>query len=56
MTVKLPLVLVSTMPLGPPVVETLVSETASGVVLLARVISTATLLLVLTVPLVAVMV
>ena len=55
-TVKLPLVLVRTIPFGPPVVETLVSETASGVVLLARVISTAAAPLVLMVPLVTVMV
>ena len=40
-TVKLPEVFDSMMPLVPPVAETEVSETASGVVLLARVISTA---------------
>jgi hypothetical protein len=54
--VKLPLVLVKTMPLAPPLAETLVSETASGVVLLARVISTATAPLLLIVPLVVVIV
>jgi hypothetical protein len=55
-TVKLPEVLDSMMPLVPPLAETLVSETESGVVLLARVISTAVLVVVLIVPLVVVMV
>src|SRR6185369_7920589 len=49
--VKLPEVLDSMMPLGPPLADTVVSETASGVVLLARVISTAVAPEVLTVPL-----
>ena len=40
-TVKLPEVPDSMMPLGPPLAETVVSETVSGVVPLARVISTA---------------
>ena len=39
--VKLPLILVKTIPLAPPLAETLVNETASGVVLLLLVISTA---------------
>ncbi len=55
-TVKLPLVLVSTIPFVPPLAEIRVSETARGVVLLARVISTATLLVVVMLPLVAVIV
>ena len=41
LTVKLPLVLRSFMPLGAPLAETLVSDITSGVVLEARVISTA---------------
>jgi hypothetical protein len=53
-TVKLPLVLVRTIPLVPPFAEILVNETANGVVIEARVISTATALLVETEPLVAV--
>jgi len=53
-TVKLPEVLDSMMPLEPPFAETVVSETASGVVLLARVISTAVAPEVLIVPLVIV--
>src|ERR1051325_6218125 len=54
--VKLPEVLDSMIPLDPPLAETLVSETASGVVLLARVISTAVFVVVLMVPLVVVIV
>ena len=53
---KLPLVLVRTIPFVPPLAETLVSEIARGVVLLERVISTAGLPLVVTVPLGIVMV
>ena len=49
--VKLPEVLDSMIPLGPPLAETVVSETLSGVVPLARVISTAVAPLVVTVPL-----
>ena len=55
-TVKLPLVLRSLMPLGAPLAETLVSEITSGVVLDARVISTAVPVVVVIAPLVAVMV
>ena len=55
-TVKLPEVLDSMIPLEPPLAETVVSETARGVVLLARVISTAVAPEVLTVPLGTVMV
>jgi len=40
LTVKLPEVFFRKMPFGPPVVETFVSATASGVVLLERLIST----------------
>ena len=54
--VKLPEVLDSMIPLGPPLAETLVNETASGVVLLARVISTAVAPDVLTLPLAVVIV
>src|SRR6185369_6081490 len=54
--VKLPEVLDSMIPLDPPLAETVVSETASGVVLLARVISTAVPFVVVTVPLGMVMV
>ena len=54
--VKLPLVLVRTIPFVPPLAETLVRETARGVVPLARVISTATAPVVVTVPLGIVMV
>src|SRR5215217_1330544 len=54
--VKLPEVLDSMIPLGPPLAETVVSETDNGVVLLARVISTAVAPLVVTVPLGMVMV
>ena len=54
--VKLPEVLDSMIPLDPPLAETVVSETASGVVLLARVISTAVLVVVVMVPLVIVIV
>jgi hypothetical protein len=43
-------------PLDPPLAETVVSETARGVVLLERVISTAVLVVVLMVPLVVVIV
>jgi len=49
-TVKLPLVLVSTMPFAPPLAETLVSDMISGVVPLPRVISTAMTPLVLIAP------
>src|SRR5689334_7227133 len=49
--VKLPFVLVRTIPPVPPLAETLVSETVSGVVLLPRVISTATAPVVVTEPL-----
>jgi len=55
-TVKLPLVFVSRMPLLPPLADTLVSVTTSGVVLLDRVISTAIAPLVLIAPLVVVIV
>src|ERR1041385_4877902 len=55
-TVKLPLVLVNTIPLVPPLAPTLVSEIYNGVLLVLRLISTATLLVVLTLPLVAVLV
>ena len=55
-TVKLPEVFFKKIPLGPPVVETLVSATTKGVVEEAREISTADAPLVLSVPLVVVMV
>ena len=54
--VKLPEVLDSMIPLVPPLAETVVSETARGVVLLERVISTAVFVVVLMVPLVVVIV
>ena len=54
--VKLPEVLDSMIPLDPPLAVTVVSETASGVVLLPRVISTAVAPEVLIVPLVMVIV
>lgn len=50
-TVKLPVVLVRTIPFGPPLVETLVSDTVNDVVPPARVISTAAAPVVVTVPL-----
>ena len=56
MMVKLPLVLVKTIPFVPPVADTLVNDTANGVVLVVRVISTDTAPLVVSVPLVVVMV
>src|SRR5688500_9804901 len=56
LTEKLPEVFLRKIPFGPPVVETLVSATAKGVVLLARLISTAAAPLVTSVPLVAVIV
>ena len=55
-TVKLPLVFVKMMPLVPPLADTLVSETTSGVVALLLVIWTATLVVVVIAPLVIVMV
>ncbi len=54
--VKLPVVLVRTIPFGPPLVDTLVSDTVNGVVPPARVISTAAAPVVVTVPLGMVMV
>ena len=51
MMVKLPLVLVNMIPSVPPLAETLVSDTTSGVVPLLRVICSATALLVVIVPL-----
>jgi hypothetical protein len=55
-TVKLPEVLDSMIPRDPPLAETVVSETLSGVVLEARVISTAVPFVVLIVPVVVVIV
>src|SRR6185369_4891105 len=55
-TVKLPDVFFNMMPLGAPLLETLVSDTANGVVPEARVISTAVPVVVLIVPLVVVIV
>ena len=56
LTEKLPEVFFRKMPFGPPVVETLVRATARGVVLLARLISTAAAPEVVSVPLVIVIV
>src|SRR6266852_293214 len=55
-TVKLPLVLLRLIPVAPPLADTLVSEIASGVVLLLRVILTAVVVPELIAPLVVVMV
>ena len=54
--VKLPVVLVRTIPFGPPFVDTLVSDTVNGVLPPARVISTAAAPVVVTEPLGMVMV
>ena len=56
LTEKLPEVFFRKMPFGPPVVETFVRATASGVVLVLREISTPAAPLVMMVPLVIVMV